>query len=663
MSSDAIIESTRPTPERTRPPQPAFATPSTDAEGKLVALKVNTLLCELHRSRVNELGVDASGLYDHYHRRLNKNEIVDPTVAPLARAIVRILPEFETYHVLRAGLGELAFVLAAMGLRTVACDVNTGRFKAIQAGFEGLCTDLPIIRSRLGIRHVAIPSVDPGNRTLGIAKAFIGFRPADEEKALISLAQYDALLVQPSAFLWQRTSADEQHEAIASLRRLGFTTVRELPEFGMVYCSKPGIPAKRNIVLRNELPSIDNIVAAVASHPTSEAGCHALPVAAAGVRDFPFPFAAGLALATGTIWESRRHFRLMREFLAGRGETPHGDGLGLEIGGAFTLSRGDTIQARFGTGPAQSEQDESHIVELARAGWIDTLRDVAVDDVMRRKLDALAEVGVVPTVGIDISGQCTSLRFTSDAGLLEREKFGDNLDYRRSDDFIKAVLGYGWESWADVFPARSETLLARFNSVLQQPASQSDALPFKRFIGHRSCTWTTFPGEVNSWRLDDLVRCRGAVVVDLEAATWSLVGAEPHNNSARALDSSQMFDLHAMACFKEIAERRNSGSLLVTTVTRLLDWLWRREHLTVETVRDSDKWIVTLDVAGKANGNVWASALLDGLALSVPATAPEVVVQIVGHSALPVFTRVADPATAQRDVLYRPWSALEWTRD
>src|SRR5262249_21625942 len=149
---------------------------------------------------------------------------------------------------------------------------------------------------------------------------------------------------------------------------------------------------RRRINVLSEFPSISNIVEILSRAPLNETGRHDMRSAVASVRDFPFPYSAGLAITPGVSWVSRAHFHEVRNFLCGTGKTKYGTALGLEIGGAFTLCR-DKRTARFGTprpGASEDEEgDEAAIIDLAKAGWIDTVRGVTLDDSARQKLEAL----------------------------------------------------------------------------------------------------------------------------------------------------------------------------------------------------------------------------------------------------------------------------------
>ncbi|MBY0320968.1 MAG: hypothetical protein K2X72_19760 [Reyranella sp.] len=626
------------------------------------AERVDGILMPLHGRRVMELGVDPSGLFDHYKAILDGGHIANRRgVSDLAHVIGQSLPRFDAYHVLRSGLGELAFVLSAMGLRVLACEANTQRFAAVEAGVQALEREAPEIAQQIAALHEAVPSAPPGDNVLCIAHHLMGFSADQEDAVLALLSRYDAVLIEPRLFLHLRPTIAEQDEAVEAIRRRGFTFIREFSGLGVVYCAKPTVAPMPTMTVRSELPAVTNIVDALTAMPIEETGHHHVRLGAVSIRDYPFPFAGALAIACGVAWQSRAHFQQLRDFLCGDGETPFGHGLGLEVGGAFTFSRDSGRVACFGVGvaaaPAAAGSDEALLVELGRAGWVDTLRDVVIDDAVRRKLEALASAGFEPTVGVDVGGDLASLRFTSDRQLLERTKFGEHVNFGSEPRLVEAIQSYPWEQWQHVFPASQERLIRCFNSVLQSDRFGEDARPFKRFSGSMRPTWTNFPPEFRTDRLDALTNQRAAMIVELEASAWSLIGAAPFYDGRRQLELREMFDEHAVPCWQDIATRWRDRKLLLATAGRLLQWLWLRECLRLRTIRGADKWVVTVSAADE---RPIGAAELHGLALVVPEEAPEIVVELEGTSSPLPVRRAPDPAVAQHDAVYLPWSALTW---
>lgn len=243
--ADALLDAAHLEPRRPRSwwvagaAHAAAATATQRRPAVVVAERVNETLLRVHRDRVKALGIDGSGLHAHYERMLDDGAIVGEQIVELAELVIESLPEFDSHHVLRAGLGELAFVLAGLGMRTTAFNPEVSRFKATEAGFQALIGEEADMASRCSIGESAIPDVPSGERVLAVLPDFDLGDDHDEERALARLGRYPALLVEPQRFLHPRESIDEQEAVVQRLQRLGFTKMREFPRLGLLYCERP----------------------------------------------------------------------------------------------------------------------------------------------------------------------------------------------------------------------------------------------------------------------------------------------------------------------------------------------------------------------------------------------------------------------------------------
>lgn len=202
-----------------------------------VAVRINDSLVALHQERL-ALGQDESGLYAHYKLLLERKAIVGRDLVEIAELVVNRLPKFDRYHVLRAGLGELGFVLSSLGLPTVAFDPNERRFGAMQAGLDRLGREDPVVARCLTVQKGVIPNPPFQGNILALATPLTSYRPEQEDEALSQLENYGALLIRPQSFLFARPSESEQSDLMAKLARRGFTDVRPLGR-DMVYVGKP----------------------------------------------------------------------------------------------------------------------------------------------------------------------------------------------------------------------------------------------------------------------------------------------------------------------------------------------------------------------------------------------------------------------------------------
>ncbi len=202
---------------------------------------VNSTLMQLHTERVASMGVDESGLYAHYKGLLDKGQLAGPSESMLGQLLLDVLPRFECYDVLRAGLGEMAFLLARLGLRVGGYEPNPNRFAAMYSGMVKFGNDDPDMMRRITIGQTVVPDVPPKSDTIGVVHHLIGFRPDQEDGLLDQLANYDALLLDPRIFVFSRKTEQEKAAITESLRKRGFTQVREFPSHSYTYYAKAGV--------------------------------------------------------------------------------------------------------------------------------------------------------------------------------------------------------------------------------------------------------------------------------------------------------------------------------------------------------------------------------------------------------------------------------------
>lgn len=169
-----------------------------------VASALNSLLVSFHRHRVALSSIDESGLYAHYAALLERNELVSKQVVDLADLILHYLPKFDCYDVFRAGLGEVAFILAAFARQTTALDPFAARFSAIVDGAEHLHA-CGFLRHGPRIELGIVPESIEHGRTLAVATQLaITVSEQEEEEIMQRLEGYDAILYTPNRLVRPR---------------------------------------------------------------------------------------------------------------------------------------------------------------------------------------------------------------------------------------------------------------------------------------------------------------------------------------------------------------------------------------------------------------------------------------------------------------------------
>lgn len=204
--------------------------------------KLDGALVELHGRRLSELGDDGSGLFAHYASLLSQGAILRADELHAFRLVREALPMYGGYAVLRAGLGELAFLLNGAGLRVTACDPNAARIAALKAGLDYLVALKLVDGETFGIASGFVPDRVEARPLLGVATDFAFNLPLEQDPDFCrGLRQFDGLLINPRLFIRLRERPGEQHAVNDFLQSLGFAETSRFVAEQMVYFARfPG---------------------------------------------------------------------------------------------------------------------------------------------------------------------------------------------------------------------------------------------------------------------------------------------------------------------------------------------------------------------------------------------------------------------------------------
>lgn len=219
---------------RRRRPGSALPDPAVTAES------INVQLVALHRARLQEFGVSGSGLFAHYERMISVEKLVGIRQTRCAELVAEHFDDYDGYAVLRAGLGELAMLLAAQSRRVVACEPNPLRRRAIEAGIERVAQSGSIEASDLVVSERLTPARPMAGRILGIGLDVVQAKTA--EGALPywdDMQQFSALLIDPRLFLIRRELPQDFDELYESLRGHGFSERRDFPGDSLCWFGRP----------------------------------------------------------------------------------------------------------------------------------------------------------------------------------------------------------------------------------------------------------------------------------------------------------------------------------------------------------------------------------------------------------------------------------------
>jgi hypothetical protein len=211
---------TKSTPQSSAPPANMVAAARAD--------RVNAELVTLHRARLRDMGSVDSGLYTHYERLADQEAIVGAKDRAAMALLETHLPDYPIYGVLRAGLGELAFLIAASGRRVLAYEPNARRRAAIEAGLDHLQTVGLIEPGTMTVVDSLSPATPFADSALGVALDASEVRDdAAAAPHLARMTQFSALLIDPRLFIRLRDTVAEQDRVLRDLGELGFNRRRD----------------------------------------------------------------------------------------------------------------------------------------------------------------------------------------------------------------------------------------------------------------------------------------------------------------------------------------------------------------------------------------------------------------------------------------------------
>jgi hypothetical protein len=205
-----------------------------------LADRINAELIKLHSGRLAQLGLDESGLFAHYAARIERGVLVGPIEKAALEVVSTWLPPYDGFGVLRAGLGELALLLAASGRRVTAFEPNLRRRAALQAGQAHFLEIGLIGQGMIDIFAVHAPDTAPRGRILGVGLDVVTVK--DEAAArplMMRLTAFEGLLVDLRQLFRLREDSEERSAAAATLTELGFTLRKDFSVGALVWMGKP----------------------------------------------------------------------------------------------------------------------------------------------------------------------------------------------------------------------------------------------------------------------------------------------------------------------------------------------------------------------------------------------------------------------------------------
>ena len=192
--------------------------------------RLNRELVDLDRRRLDELGLEGSGLYAHYKARLDGGGLILDRERFAFDLIDAYLPAYDAYAVLRAGMGELALLLAAGGRKVIAYEPAATRRAAIEAGSAHLEEAGLLAPGRLTTVGALTPMGALEGRVLGVGLDVAHVHTqAAAAPHIENASAFEALLIDLRCFITLHETFDDQMALARSLHSMGFDMRRDYP--------------------------------------------------------------------------------------------------------------------------------------------------------------------------------------------------------------------------------------------------------------------------------------------------------------------------------------------------------------------------------------------------------------------------------------------------
>ena len=190
--------------------------------------------------RVDILGIDRSGAYQHYNALLERGFPFPAYNLAIPDFIRRSVPRLRSYHVIGSGLGTLPLLLAGAGLASVGVERDEPRHLTATAIMHGLAPKISGIEFNcrmIGAEFpAAVADIDVSD-SMAIVTDFVSTQsPAVYAELCRGLARYRYVLLDLQRFCRKRESAAEWDGLIAELSGYGLAATPESIDLGVEGC-------------------------------------------------------------------------------------------------------------------------------------------------------------------------------------------------------------------------------------------------------------------------------------------------------------------------------------------------------------------------------------------------------------------------------------------
>lgn len=330
-----------------------------------------------------------------------------------------------------------------------------------------------------------------------------------------------------------------------------------------------------------------------------------------GMRKFPYPYRAMLAISSDADHQTIRKFNLVHEFLNTTMMTPMGKGLGLDFSDSFFMYNGSDLPTAvdygaeplsrmmtYNQGVSASPRDAVLINHYIHIGWIDTMHtygDFSLTNPYKTEFNRRLAIQAIRT----LTQHGDRLVVWTDHGNTSNvDNFGSYglrrfFDYQQGDNprsplhHTDVLVPYGIHFvWGDNWSAQFG------HDTMIYPLALRDGRRIWGFSRYTS-TGRTASGQVEwVWSPNDL---------DQELTLTNLQEIERNHQYAvvaqhmSGSNAKLPFSPSAISALKMLTEQSRSGEILVARTSRLLTYNVTQQFLRYHVTHDGGRAIIHLD--------------------------------------------------------------------
>lgn len=187
------------------------------------AARLDSILMPVARMRLQTMGLEDSGAYNFYEVRLGHGTLFADYEMEIARRLDALSPRPRMVHEIGVGWGQLSFLLAGIGIDTVALEVDRRRYAAGSALHGVINAADPGTTQRCQVLYERFPSedLDPAGAMALATNLVFTTTPTERTAIVAALGRYESCIIDVDRFLVMGRTPEDRAAVIAEFEAAG----------------------------------------------------------------------------------------------------------------------------------------------------------------------------------------------------------------------------------------------------------------------------------------------------------------------------------------------------------------------------------------------------------------------------------------------------------